>query len=46
MIASRHSRKQDITEDLKKFDVPTLIILGDDDQVVRSAHRRCSQQGL
>jgi non-heme chloroperoxidase len=24
----------DFTEDLKKFDVPTLIILGDDDQIV------------
>jgi pimeloyl-ACP methyl ester carboxylesterase len=26
----------DFTEDLKKFDVPTLIIHGDDDQIVRS----------
>jgi len=25
----------DFTEDLKKFDVPTLIIHGDDDQIVR-----------
>ena len=24
----------DITEDLKKFDVPTLILHGDDDQIV------------
>jgi pimeloyl-ACP methyl ester carboxylesterase len=24
----------DFTEDLKKFDVPTLIIHGDDDQIV------------
>jgi non-heme chloroperoxidase len=24
----------DLTEDLKKFDVPTLIIHGDDDQIV------------
>jgi non-heme chloroperoxidase len=32
----------DFTEDLKKFDVPTLIIHGDDDQIVpieTSAHR-------
>src|SRR3712207_774342 len=32
----------DLTEDLKKFDVPTLIIHGDDDQIVpivASAHR-------
>jgi non-heme chloroperoxidase len=31
----------DFTEDLKKFDVPTLIVHGDDDQIVpigRSAH--------
>ena len=26
--------EQDLTEDLKKFDVPTLIIHGDDDQIV------------
>jgi non-heme chloroperoxidase len=24
----------DLTEDLKKFDVPTLILHGDDDQIV------------
>ena len=24
----------DFTEDLKKFDVPTLIVHGDDDQIV------------
>ena len=32
----------DLTEDLKKIDVPTLIIHGDDDQIVpivASAHR-------
>ncbi len=32
----------DLTEDLKKFDVPTLIVHGDDDQIVpivASAHR-------
>ena len=32
----------DFTEDLKKFDVPTLIIHGDDDQIVpigASAHQ-------
>lgn len=29
----------DLTEDLKKFDVPTLIIHGDDDQIVPSARR-------
>lgn len=32
MVVSIH--KSDFTEDLKKFDVPTLIIHGDDDQVV------------
>ena len=26
--------KTDFTEDLKKFDVPTLILHGDDDQIV------------
>ncbi len=25
---------EDFTEDLKKFDIPTLIIHGDDDQIV------------
>ena len=29
----------DMTEDLKKFDIPTLIIHGDDDQIVPSATR-------
>ena len=24
----------DMTEDLKKFDIPTLILYGDDDQIV------------
>lgn len=38
----------DLTEDLKKFDIPTLIIHGDDDQIVLSApphssHRRSSR---
>jgi hypothetical protein len=28
--ASRRSQRTDFTEDLKKFDVPTLIIHGDD----------------
>jgi non-heme chloroperoxidase len=32
----------DFTEDLKKIDVPTLILHGDDDQMCRSALRRCS----
>jgi non-heme chloroperoxidase len=27
-------RSSDQTEDLKKFDVPTLVIQGDDDQIV------------
>ena len=31
----------DFTEDLKKFDVPTLILHGDDDQIVPIAARRC-----
>lgn len=30
----------DFTEDLKKFDVPTLILHGDDDQIVPPAPRR------
>jgi len=30
----------DLTEDLRKIDVPTLIIHGDDDQIVPSARRR------
>jgi non-heme chloroperoxidase len=28
----------DFTEDLKRFDVPTLIVHGDDDQIVPIAH--------
>jgi non-heme chloroperoxidase len=28
------SSETDLTEDLKKFDVPTLIVHGDDDQIV------------
>ena len=28
----------DFTEDLKKFDVPTLIVHGDDDQIVPIEH--------
>jgi len=28
------ARQTDQTEDLKKFDVPTLILHGDDDQIV------------
>jgi len=32
-IASRRSPETDFTEDLKKIDVPTLIIHGDDDQI-------------
>jgi len=31
----------DQTEDLKKVDVPTLILHGDDDQIVRSPTRPC-----
>jgi non-heme chloroperoxidase len=34
MIASRHFRKQISLRILKKFDVPTLIIHGDADQIV------------
>jgi len=33
-FASRRSPKRTKTEELKKFDVPTLIIQGDDDQIV------------
>ena len=32
--ASRQFSETDFTEDLKKFDVPTLIMHGDDDQIV------------
>ena len=32
--ASRPSPRRTLTEDLKKFDVPTLILHGDDDQIV------------
>jgi len=32
--ASRHFSETDFTEDLKKFNVPTLILHGDDDQIV------------
>jgi non-heme chloroperoxidase len=32
--ASRRSRRTDLTEDLKRINVPTLIIHGDDDQIV------------
>jgi alpha-beta hydrolase superfamily lysophospholipase len=35
--ASRLSRKTDFTEDLKAFDVQTLILHGDDDQIVPQA---------
>ena len=31
----------DLTEDLKKFDVPTLVLHGDDDQIVPIAHSAC-----
>jgi non-heme chloroperoxidase len=31
---STFNTKTDFTEDLKKFDVPTLIMHGDDDQIV------------
>ena len=36
----------DQTEDLKKFNVPTLIIQGDDDQVVPFAHASLLQSKL
>ncbi len=44
----------DFTEDLKKFDVPTLIVHGDDDQIVpidaaarlEEAHSPCGAEGL
>lgn len=31
---TRAFSETDLTEDLKKFDIPTLIIHGDDDQIV------------
>ena len=34
----------DFTEDLKKFDVPTLIMHGDDDQIVPIADSACFRQ--
>jgi non-heme chloroperoxidase len=34
----------DYTEDLQKFDVPTLIIHGGDDQIVPSAPQPCAPQ--
>jgi len=34
----------DFTEDLKKFDIPTLIMHGADDQIVPIAPRPCSHQ--
>ena len=34
----------DFTEDLKRFDVPTLIIHGDDDRSCRSGRRRLSSK--
>src|SRR6478672_696796 len=34
----------DTTEDLKKFDVPTLILHGDDDQIVPIGASACSHQ--
>ena len=34
----------DFTEDLKKFDVPTLIVHGDDDQIVPIAARLCAHR--
>ena len=34
MTASKPFSETDFTEDLKKIDVPTLIIHGDDDQIV------------
>ena len=34
MIALRQFSETDFTEDLKKIDVPTLILHGDDDQIV------------
>ena len=33
----------DMTEDLKKIDVPTLILHGDDDQIVPIADSQCSR---
>jgi non-heme chloroperoxidase len=37
-IGTRAFSETDFTEDLKKFDVPTLIMHGDDDQVVPIAN--------
>src|SRR5437868_2842622 len=33
----------DFTEDLKQFDVPTLILHGDDDQTCQSERRPCAR---
>ena len=33
-MASRHSRKPTFTDDLKAIDAPTLVMPGDDDQIV------------
>jgi len=35
----------DLTQDLMEFNVPTLILHGDDDQIYRSRPQRCSHQG-
>ena len=34
LFRSKAFSETDLTEDLKKFDVPTLILHGDDDQIV------------
>ena len=34
----------DFTEDLKKFDIPTLIIHGDDDQIVPIGSSRTHEE--
>jgi len=42
----RRSPKRTKTEELKKFDVPTLIIQGDDDQIVPFADAGGSSPSL
>jgi len=39
MTASRAFSETDFTEDLKKIDIPVIVMHGDDDQIVPSARR-------
>jgi pimeloyl-ACP methyl ester carboxylesterase len=45
-IAATRASETDQTEDLKKFDVPTLIIQGDEDQIVPIADAGLLQKKL